>query len=135
MPQQLTQNPQAFSLHDRAAGLSLNPNQNPGIAVACKIPAATSPNVAACCRGPGRRAGGGGGTAGQQPLLTGISSHAKYRSPTFCLTELRKPSFKQHTSITYSDGNLSRFEQRRMKGVNLEKTVIGPLEFLLTNYP
>lgn len=132
MPQQLTQKPQAFSVHDRAAGLSLNPNQNPGIAVACKIPAATSPNAAGVW---GRRAEGGGGTAGQQPLLTGFSSHAKYRSPTFCLPELRKPRFKQHTSITYSDGNLSRFEQRRMKGVNLEKTVIGPLEFLLTNYP
>lgn len=60
MPQQLTQKPQAFSVHDRAAGLSLNPNQNPGIAVAYKIPAATSPNAAACCRGPGEEGGGGG---------------------------------------------------------------------------
>lgn len=30
---------------------------------------------------------------------------------------------------------ISRFEQRRIKRENLEKTVIGPLEFLLTNYP
>lgn len=33
----------------------------------------------------------------------------------------------------YNEGNLSRFEQR-IKRENLEKTVIGPLEFLLTNY-
>lgn len=48
---------------------------------------------------------------------------------------LRNHSFKQPTSIFYNGGNLSRFEQRRIKKGNLEKTVIGPLEFLLTNYP
>lgn len=70
----------------------------------------------------------------QSPAYS-ILSILKYKSLRFCL---RKANFKQHTSIIYNytlSGNLSRFEQRRIKRKSLEKRVIGPLEFLLTNYP